>query len=86
MAALMTSCIDNPSKVSEYNLKLPADGDQDPAAGHQPQYRQLFCRRRQHPVWNGGCERNRKAGDWKRSWKRESGAVYFPHSKTFVRG
>ena len=42
MAALMTSCIDNPSKVSEYILNCRQMGNQDPAAGHQPQYRQLF--------------------------------------------
>ena len=69
MAALMTSCIDNP--------KLPADGDQDPAAGHQPQYRQLFCRRRQHSVWNGGCERNRKAGDGSDRGRERAGRFIF---------
>ena len=77
MAALMTSCIDNPSKVSEYILKLPSDGDQDPAAGHQPQYRQLFCRRWQHPVWNGGCERNRKAGDGSDRGRERAGRFIF---------
>ena len=34
MAALMTSVIDNSSKVSEYILYLPADGNSDSAAGH----------------------------------------------------
>ncbi|MFQ6806796.1 MAG: hypothetical protein ACLRT5_19760 [Lachnospiraceae bacterium] len=36
MAALMTSVIENPSKVAEYILQLPSDGDRYPASGHQP--------------------------------------------------
>ena len=50
---------------------------QDPAAGHQPQYRQFFCRRRQHPVRNGGCERNRKAGDGSDRGRESAGRFIF---------
>ena len=34
MAALMTSVIENPSKVAEYIYALPADGYQDPSSGY----------------------------------------------------
>ena len=41
MAALMTSVIDNSGKVSEY-ITPAADGDRDPAAGHQQRAWETF--------------------------------------------
>ena len=42
MAALMTSVIDNPGKVSEYILYLPSDGNRHSAAGYQRRERSGF--------------------------------------------
>ncbi len=62
MAALMTSCIDNPGKVSEYIYEFPPDGHFHSAAGHQPKRRKILGGRPGDPLWHGGGQRHRKAG------------------------
>ena len=49
MAALLTSVLDNTSKVRIY-FRMPALGHQGPAAGHQRLPRRLHRRWRQHPL------------------------------------
>lgn len=86
MAALMTSCIDNPSKVSEYILNcrqmgiriLPPDINRSTGSfsveDGSIRYGMAAVKGIGKPVMEAIVE------------ERESGAVYFPHSKTFVRG
>ena len=44
MAALMTSVIENPTKVSEYIYACKADGHQNPSAGYQPRSQWILGR------------------------------------------
>ena len=63
MAALMTSCIDNPGKVAEYILNSRQNGNLDSAAGCEPERRNFHRGRQEYPLWNGCDQGSRKAGD-----------------------
>lgn len=82
MAALMTSCIDNPGKVAEYILSSPPDGHFHSAAGHQPKRRKIHGGLPGDPLWHGGGQAS-ESRSWRRSW-RERGKRPFRSLKDFA--
>ena len=63
MAALLTSVLDNTSKVIEYTSECQRLGDQGPAAGHQRLPRGVHGGRRLHPLRPQRCQERRPQPD-----------------------